>query len=87
MSDRAAARSERPVEVVASLMSSAAIFLSLIGLAYRPLRLVPVALVLALVAGAVGGRHSRLAALAAGVGTVALIGGAVIAVVTENPLF
>ena len=44
-----------PVETVAGLLAAVAIFVSLIGVAYRPLRLIPLAILLALVALAIGG--------------------------------
>ena len=40
----------RPAETVAGLLASFSIFFSLIGVAYRPARLIPVALLLALLA-------------------------------------
>jgi hypothetical protein len=43
--------------------------------------------VLALVAAAMGGRHARLAAIAAGVGAVAFVLGMTVAIVTGNPLW
>jgi membrane-bound ClpP family serine protease len=79
---------ERPSEIVAGFLATASIFLSLTGLAYRPLRLVPLALLLAFVAAAMArSRHARLAAAAAGIGTACFVAGLAIAVLTENPLF
>jgi hypothetical protein len=77
----------RPGETVAGFLASASLFISLIGLAYRPLRLIPLAIVLALVAGAIGGRHERLAATAAYVGAACFVVGFALAVVTSNPLW
>ncbi len=78
---------DRPAEVVAGLMASASIAASLIALAYRPIRIAPFAILIALIAAGIGGRHGRLAALAVWVGTACFIGGMVIAVITRNPLF
>jgi hypothetical protein len=79
---------ERPAEIVAGFLASASIFMSFIGLAYRPLRLIPLALLLAFVAAAMAsGRSVRLAAAAAGVGALCFAAGMAIAVLTENPLF
>jgi hypothetical protein len=79
---------ERPAEIVAGFLASASIFMSLVGLAYRPLRLIPLALLLAFLAAAMAsGRSTRLAAAAAGVGAVCFAAGMAIAVLTENPLF
>jgi hypothetical protein len=78
---------ERPAELVAGYLAAASIFLSLTGIAYRPLRLVPVALLLAFFAAAIGGRSARLAAVAAAVGTLSFTVGLALAVATKNPLF
>jgi hypothetical protein len=78
---------ERPAEVVAGLLASLAIFASLIGVAYRPGRLIPAALLMALLATAIGGRHSRLAAVAVLVGGVCFVVGMAIAVITSHPLY
>jgi len=74
-------------DAIAGLLASLSIFASLIGLAYRPGRLVPAALVLALLATAMGGRHSRLAAFAIVVGAVCFVVGMALAVLTDNPLY
>jgi hypothetical protein len=79
---------ERPAEIVAGFLATASIFMSVIGLAYRPLRLIPLALLLAFVAAAMAnGRSVRLAAAAVGVGALCFAAGMAIAVLTENPLF
>ena len=59
----------------------------LIGLAYRPVRVIPFAIVLALIATAMGGRHARLAAAAVFVGGLCFIVGLALAVITNNPIF
>ena len=85
---RRALEHERPAEIVAGFLASASIFLSCIGLAYRPLRLIPVALLLAFVAAAMAsGRSVRLAGAAAGLGALCFAVGLAIAVLTETPLF
>lgn len=79
---------ERPAEIVAGFLAAASIFMSLTGLAYRPLRLVPLALLFAFISAAMaGGRHRRLAAAAAGIGAICFAAGMALAVLTENPLF
>jgi hypothetical protein len=79
---------ERPSELLAGFLASASIFLSCIGLAYRPVRLIPLALLLAFLAAALAsGRSRRLAAVATGVGAFCFAAGMAIAVLTENPLF
>ena len=88
MTDPRALERERPAELVAGFLATASIFMSFIGLAYRPLRLIPLALLLAFLAAAMAsGRSVRLAAVAAGVGAVCFAVGLAIAVLTENPLF
>ena len=77
----------RPAETVAGLLASLSIFFSLIGVAYRPARLIPVALLLALLAVAMGGRHNRLGAIAAGVGALCFAVGMAVAVITGNPIY
>ena len=78
---------ESPAGAVAGLLASLSIFASLIGIAYRPVRLIPFAIAAALVAAAMGGRHSRLATLAIAVGGACFVVGMAIAVITNNPLY
>jgi hypothetical protein len=78
---------DRPGEVVAGFLASAALFAGLIAIAYKPIRVAPAALVVALIAAGIGGRHQRLAALATGVVTVGWIVGMIVCVITERPLF
>ncbi|MBA2358260.1 MAG: hypothetical protein H0V84_07535 [Actinobacteria bacterium] len=78
---------QRPAEAVGGLIAAAAIAASAVGVAYRPIRLIPVALVLALIATAIGGRHGKLAAAAVAFGAVAFVAGTILAVLTENPLY
>ena len=77
----------RPAETVGGFLAGAAIFVSLMGIAYRPLRLIPLALVLALIATAIGGRVSRLAMWAVAIGALAFVVGLAAAVITSNPLW
>ena len=77
----------RPAETVAGLLAALSIFFSLIGVAYRPARLIPVALLLALLAVAMGGRHNRLGALALGLGALCFVVGMAVAVITSNPIY
>lgn len=80
-------RRDRPADAVAGLLAAAAIFVSLTGLAYRPVRLVPVAILLALVATGIGGRNARLAQLAVAVGAASFAVGMTLAVLTGHPLY
>jgi hypothetical protein len=78
---------QRPADAIAGLLASLSIFVSLAGVAYRPARLIPFALLLALLAAAMGGRHMRLAAFAIGIGGACFVIGMAAAVITNHPLF
>ncbi len=80
-------RENTAAESIAGLLAALSLFASLIGLAYRPVRVIPFAIVLALVATAMGGRHNRLAATAVFVGGLCFIVGLALAVLTNNPIF
>jgi hypothetical protein len=80
-------RRERPAEAVAGFLAAASVAVSLIGLAYKPVRTIPLALVVALVAVGIGGRHQRLASFAVVVGAVAFAVGMTIAVATQSALW
>ena len=77
----------RPAETIAGLLAATSIFVSLTGVAYRPLRLIPLAIVLALLATGIGGRATRLAAWAVGIGALSFAVGMAVAVITSNPLW
>jgi hypothetical protein len=77
----------RPAETIAGFLAAASIFLSLTGIAYRPLRLIPFALLLALIAVAIGGRSERLAFYAVFIGAASFTIGLAAAVITSNPLW
>lgn len=80
-------RRQTPGDAVAGLLAASALFISLVGLAYRPMRLIPAALVLSLTAAAMSGRYQRLIAISAAAVAVCWLLGVTIAVVTKNPLF
>ena len=77
----------RPAETLAGFLAAAAIFLSLVGVAYRPLRMVPFAILLSLIAVGIGGRSERLAAYAAATGAACFAIGLAVAVITSHPLW
>ncbi len=77
----------RPAEVAAGLLASISLAASAIALVYRPVRLAPFAILVALIAAGMAGRDSRLPPLAVGVGTVCWLAGMTIAVITSNPLY
>ena len=80
-------RKDGAAATVAGLMASAAIFVSAIGLVYKPVRLIPAAMVVALIAVGIGGRHQRLASIAVAVAFVCWSAGMTIAIATEGDLF
>jgi len=74
-------------DTVAGLLATASIFTSALGLAYRPVRLIPFAILLAFVAARMSNRQPRLAGWAIAAAVVCWTLGMTIAVVTENPLY
>jgi hypothetical protein len=77
----------RPAEVLAGFLAAASIFFSLTGIAYRPLRLIPFAILIALIALAIGGRSQRLAGYAVYIGAASFVLGLAAAVITSNPIW
>lgn len=78
---------DRPGETVAGFLAMAAIVVGLVALVYRPARLAPVAIVVALIANGIGGKHVRLAAFALVLATLCFVAGMTLAVTFEEPLF
>ena len=87
------------LDTLAGLMSAAAIFVGLLGATnfnlsisgthfeMRPIRIGIAAVVLALVAASIGGRHRRLASAAVAISGACWVLGMAIAVITQRPLF
>ncbi len=87
------------MDTLVGLMAAAAIFLGVLGamdlhlslsgqdVQMRPVRIGVAAVVLALIAAGIGGRHRKLAAVAVGIAGAGWFLGMVIAVVTQKPLF
>ena len=81
-------------DVLAGLLAAASLLLSFIAIGFglilqvepRPARLVPVALILALIAGRMSVRYHRLAFAAAITGMVSWVVGLTLAVITHHPL-
>jgi hypothetical protein len=80
-------RRSRPSETVAGFLAAASIFGSFVGVAYRPLRMVPFAILLALIAAGIGGRNERLATFAVAIGAACFAIGLAVAVITSHPLW
>ena len=78
---------DRPADTIAGLLAALSVLASAIGLAYRPARLIPFALLLAVVAVAMGGRNARLSTAALVIGGVCFVVGMAVAVITNNPVF
>ena len=72
---------------MAGFLAAAALFGGLIAIVYKPVRIAPAALVVALIAAGIGGRHQRLAALATAVVTAGWVAGMIVCVITERPLY
>jgi hypothetical protein len=77
----------RPSETVAGFLAAMAIFVSVISLAWHPLRLVLPAILISLIAAGIGGRHKRLAFAAVMIAAACFFFGLTIAVVTSRPLW
>ena len=87
------------IETLAGLMASVAIFLGVLGatdfnfsiegthLDARPVRISVAAVVLALIAAGLGGRHRRLAGAAVAIAGTCWVIAMTVAVVTQRPLF
>ncbi len=92
-------RGRERLDTLAGLMSATAIFVGLLAVTnlnlslggahfqMRPIRIGVAAVVLALIAAGIGGRHSRLAAIAVAVAGFSWALGMVIAVLTQRPVF
>lgn len=78
---------QSPADAVAGLLAATAMFTSLIGIAYRPVRIVPFAVLIALIAVGMSKRHERLGQLALAVSAASFVAGMILAVVTRNPLY
>jgi len=79
--------SRSAAETLAGFLASVSIFVCLTGIAYRPLRLIPLGILLALIALGIGGRSERLATVAVAVGAASFAVGMAVAVITSNPLW
>jgi hypothetical protein len=76
-----------PADAVAGFLAALAIFIALIGLAWHPLRLIGPAIVVSLVAAAMGGRNRRLPFAAVMIVTACFFFGMMIAVITSRSLW
>ena len=74
-------------EYVAGFLAAAAIFAGIVAIVYYPGRVGAGAILVALVAAAMGGFQSRLATFAVGVATLGWLAGMIVAVAFERPVF
>lgn len=89
MTERAAKPTDEnsAVEAVAGLLAVAAVVIAVVGIAYRPARLTPAAIVITLIAAAMTTRWRTLAATAAVISGFAWLIGMTIAVITSHPIY
>jgi hypothetical protein len=74
-------------DTVAGFLAATAIAAGLLSIVWRPSRIGPAALVVALVAVAMSGRNQRLGAWAVGIVAAGWVLGMIIAVITESPVY
>jgi hypothetical protein len=76
-----------PSEAVAGLLASIAIFVGALELVYRPFRLAPAALILAIVATVMSREQPRVIPVAYAMIGVCFITGAALQILTHHPLY
>ena len=81
------ARREPASHFVAGFLAAAALFAGIVAIVYYPGRVGPGAILVALIAAAMGGFQSRLAAIAVAVATGGWFLGMVLAIILERPIF
>lgn len=74
-------------DTIAGLLATTSIFTSAVGIAYRPVRLIPFAILLAFVAARMSDRQQRLGGLAIAAAVICWTVGMTIAVIAEKPLY
>ena len=74
-------------DTVAGFLATLSIVASALALVWRPVRLIPFAVVLALIAARMSERNQRIAWYAVVAAVICWTVGMTIAVVTENPLY
>ena len=83
----AAAREYSTTQIVAGFLATVAIFVGCIGIVYTPVRIVPGAIVIALLAVCMGTRDPRLGIAAVAITASAFVLGMTVAVVTGHALW
>lgn len=74
-------------DTIAGFLATLSLFASALGLIWRPVRIIPFAILLALVASRMSARNERIAFAAMLAGVVCWTAGMTIAVLTESPLY
>jgi hypothetical protein len=82
-----AASSSSPAEVTSGFLSVLSIVGSALGIAYQPVKLLPFAFLIALIATVMAPRDSKLPLVAIVFGAVAFVVGLTVAVTTNHPLY
>jgi hypothetical protein len=81
------AETPTPADIVAGFMAALAIFADAVALVWHPLRILPLAIVLSLVAAAMSTRMRRLAGAAVALSAVCFFFGMTIAVIFKHKLW
>jgi hypothetical protein len=76
-----------PSEAVAGLLATLAIFVGALELAYRPFRLAPAAVLLAIVATVMSREQPRLIPIAYATIGICFVAGAALQILTHHPLY
>ena len=87
MSSTPASSDQRPSETAADFLAVISIVGSVVGLAYQPVKLIPFAVILGLIATGMARRSSRLPLIAVGFAAVCFVAGMTIAVLTKHALY
>jgi hypothetical protein len=74
-------------DAVAGFLATIALVAGLFSIVYRPARIGPAALVVALIAVAIGGRNERLATWAVAIVSAGWVLGMIVCVLTEKPIY
>jgi hypothetical protein len=82
-----AGRPSSTTQNVAGYLATASIFIALIGITYRPVRIIPAAVVLALIATGMGTRNRALGIAAVAIAAASFVCGMTAAVLTGHPLW
>ena len=75
------------VDVMAGFLAAASMVVSAVGLVERPARMIPVAVLLALIASRMTTRQSRLVGIAVAATVIGWTLGMTIAIATQHPLY